>query len=552
MRGDWIWNLKSAALPPNEDQRLERLRDFEVLDTTPDQAFDQITMLAAAICGTPVALMSLVDGRRLWFKSRQGMAAVEISREIAFCAHAILCPDEVMVVPDTTLDERFQDNPLTTDAASPVRFYAGSPIVTEDGLAVGTICVIDHEVRALSPDQVLSLKSLSSLASTLLERGRLQRNRVRLAEDQMQQDTAVMRALLTSGRDIKSFVDLQYVYQFVNPAYLDYWDREPSEIVGQSVAAIVGQEQFERVIRQPMDRALAGENVEFEAVLEFPRLGKRAFEVTYQPAWGEDGKIFGIVVRAQDVQIRKERETQFQETMRMLEQRTIEQERFIHIISHDLREPINTINNFTSLLASSDEMQWPGEARRYLDFVRNGGLRMERLLDDLLKFVRLNPEVMTLQQVDLSQLVDEVRADLALSLEHAGGEIIVDSLQSVWGDPTLLRLLLQNLVSNALKFARLGAPPVVVITCRDDEDAVYLSVRDNGIGIPADKIDTAFEMFRRLNHKKKYPGTGLGLSICRRVAELHGGSITAESTVDEGSCFTLRLPKNSLPKQEPA
>ena len=126
----------------------------------------------------------------------------------------------------------------------------------------------------------------------------------------------------------------------------------------------------------------------------------------------------------------------------------------------------------------------------------------------------------------------------------------MNQLQPVWGDPTLLRLLLQNLVSNALKFARLGEPPMVLISCSDDGAAVSLSVQDNGIGIPADKIDTAFEMFRRLNHKKKYPGTGLGLSICRRVAELHGGSISAISTMDQGSRFTLRLPRNPPPKQE--
>lgn len=536
--------MKSADLPPNEVQRLARLRSLEVLDTMPDQAFDQITSLASAICGTPIALISLIDEDRQWFKSRKGMGAIETRREIAFCSHAILCPDEVMVVSDATSDDRFHDNPLTTDAKNPIRFYAGSPILTGDGLAMGTVCVIDHEARTLSPSQLASLKSLSSLATTLLEHSNLQRDSARRITDQMQQDTAMMHALLPSDRDIKSFVDSDYTYRFVNPAYLEYWNRQPAEIIGRSVPELVGKDQFESIVRQPMDRALAGEPVQFEALIDFPRLGKRAFEVTYQPAKGEDGNVFGIVVRAQDVQVRKERETQFQETLRMLEQRTMEQERFIPIISHDLREPINTINNFTRLLATDDDMQWPGEAQRYLDFVRNGGLRMERLLDDLLKFVRLNPQAMTMQQLDLSQLVDEVREDLALSLEKAGGELLADSLLPVWGDPTLLRLLLQNLVSNAIKFARPGAPPVALISCSDDETAVCLSVRDNGIGIPADKIDTAFQMFKRLHHKTKYPGTGLGLSICRRVAELHGGSISVESSVDEGSCFTLRLPKH--------
>ena len=156
-----------APVPPNEKQRLKAHWQYQLLDTVPEEMFDDLTELAARICEAPIALISLVDEDRQWFKSKFGISINETSRDISFCAHAITQPD-LFIVPDATKDERFADNPLVTSEPK-VRFYAGAPLVTPDGHALGTLCVIDQVPHELRPDQKTALRVLARHVMMQLE-----------------------------------------------------------------------------------------------------------------------------------------------------------------------------------------------------------------------------------------------------------------------------------------------------------------------------------------------------------------------------------------------
>ena len=170
--------MSKPQIPINESERLDALHAYKILDTLSESSFDSITSIAAFICNTPISLVSLIDKDRQWFKSKKGLAVSETPREHAFCAHAINNPAEIMLVEDSLKDERFSNNPLVVGFPH-IRFYAGAPLVTNEGFALGTLCIIDNVPRQLNEFQ---LKALSDLASQVMVQFQLRKQLIEMEE----------------------------------------------------------------------------------------------------------------------------------------------------------------------------------------------------------------------------------------------------------------------------------------------------------------------------------------------------------------------------------
>ncbi|MGB2924246.1 MAG: adenylate/guanylate cyclase domain-containing protein [Limnothrix sp.] len=234
--------MPAAPLPHNEEKRLQALEEFEILDSPAEDEFDDLAALAAHICGTPVALISLVDRHRQWFKSKIGIDAPETPREMSFCAHALLEPEKTLIVPNTREDERFADNPLVTGDED-VQFYAGTPLVTSDGFPIGTLCTIDHMPRNLTPAQTSALQRLGRQVINQMEL----RINVRRLRNQIQQNQRVEAKLQASNQQV---VDL---LEGMNDGFIALNHRWQISYVNQEGLKILGKDEAESIELDPKE-----------------------------------------------------------------------------------------------------------------------------------------------------------------------------------------------------------------------------------------------------------------------------------------------------------
>jgi light-regulated signal transduction histidine kinase (bacteriophytochrome) len=219
-----------------------------------------------------------------------------------------------------------------------------------------------------------------------------------------------------------------------------------------------------------------------------------------------------------------------------------ELDQFASIASHDLQEPLRKVRTFTEQLATTEGDHLSEQGRDYLRRANNAAERMQKLIEDLLRFSRVTTQGHPFAPVDLNEVTHQVLSDLEAQVEETAAVVHVGDLPTISADALQMRQLLQNLVSNALKFRREGVTPEVKIEATLSDKDVRLLVSDNGIGFEPQYSLRIFRVFERLHGRTEYPGTGIGLALCRKIAERHGGTIVAESEPEGGSTFTVTLP----------
>ncbi len=310
---------------------------------------------------------------------------------------------------------------------------------------------------------------------------------------------------------------------------------DTSETVGRSLYDVVLPDQHE-MVRGHVRRVLTtGEATGYE-IRSVASTGPEWFAVKVGPIRSGE-QIIGFTMSLMDI-------TDLKRTQLRLEQSNRELENFATVASHDLQEPLRKIQTFSERLTVMCAEVLSPEARDYLERLNNAAARMRKLIDDLLSYSRVSSKSQTLLRVSLTEVARGVVGDLEETIEQAGATVTVGELPTVDAAPLQMMQLLQNLLSNALKFRRDEVAPVISISGTVDPDGRHceLKVEDNGIGFEEKYLDRIFNVFQRLHGRNKYEGTGIGLAICRKIAERHGGSIRARSTPGQGATFIVRLP----------
>lgn len=422
-------------LPENEKERLETLKSYKILDTLPERDFDDIVRIASQICQTPISTITIIDENRQWFKAKQGVENSEGPRELSFCAHAIVQPDRPLIIEDAREDERFSDNPLTIGSPYVV-FYAGIPLVAENGMPLGTLCVIDSTPKRLKEEQIVALKALASQAMGQLE------------------------------------------------------------------------------------------------------LRKKTFE---------------LLETKQNLELKNQALTNAKEK---LEIALKAKSTFLSMMSHEIRSPLHAILGNINLLLEESPRNDQEEPLNVLKFT---GETLLSIINDILDFSKLEAGKVQLENISFN-LRDLVKNIVSINLHRAkeqGNKLQVEIAEQVpnyvGGDPTRLVQVINNLVSNAVKFTKNGVVTIKVSLKEQLSTANVLTIEviDTGIGIPQEAVNQIFEEFVQASSKttRQFGGTGLGLAIIRKIVELFGTRILVESEVGKGSTFKFDLTVAQVPQE---
>lgn len=547
----------TAPFVPNDILRLATLRDLKLAEMSHEPAFDDLTRLAALICDTPIAGISFVDEHRQWFTSSIGLSVVETPRENAFCTYALLTED-VFQVRDAAADPRFADNPLVA-SGSQVRLYAGAPLVSRNGHALGALCVMDTSPRELGPEQVEALRILARQAMAMIELrealgdaaiNALERTR---AEEALLESEAVTKSFFDNapmmmglveldGADIRHIADNAAAASFFGTPAEDMQGRLASEL-GVPPAHInlwlFHYRESER-LNKPF---------RFEYEHEAPS-GVRWMSATVSSVASAAGRKRRFCYVVEDVTDRKAMEGALAEARDKALAASRAKSVFLTTMNHELRTPLNAIIGYSELLEEDMTAPEQGIYSKDLARIKAAAKSLLGTIDDILDLSRLELNKITLrpERIDVARMLEEAGEAAAPFAEKTGCKLAIrcgEGVGEIVADPVRLHQCLKNLLTNAAKFTHNGFITLSAERAREGgREILRLSVADTGIGINPAMTDQLFDEFSQADtgSTRRYGGTGLGLTITRRLCRLMRGSIGVKSELGRGSTFTITLP----------
>ena len=549
-------------LPYDEEKRLAATRGLHVLDTPPEERFDRITRLATELFSVPVAFVALMDDTRVWFKSQRGLNCTELPRNSVPCAHTILDPERTLVVADATLDERFHDNPLVTGEPH-VRFYAGQPLLSPEGYALGTFGVMDREPHGFSEEQRDALRDLAKMAEAELTTAELNHalHRLRAAEENY-------RGIFENVAEGIFQVNCEGQYLKANPSAARFYGYDSVDDFLATASDFGRPLQVLPARRDEMLRLLRTENRVTDYESEIYRRDGTTVWISESIHAVRDGAGQCQYYEGTVHDISSQRYAavaQAQARDEALKTAQIKSD-FLSMMSHEIRTPMHGIIGMTGLLLNTELKP---EQEELVRLIASCGDNLLSLINNALDFSKIEAGCLELdnQPFALRPCLKEV-IDL-LSVQAVGKgltlacEVDPRIPEVLVSDVTRVRQILFNLISNSMKFTPAGGRVDVAVTGHHLNEQVenhghvgaidpwmfHFTVRDTGEGIPEEKLHRLFRAFSQVDAStsRKHGGTGLGLAICHRLCEMLGGAIWLESEPGVGSNFEFTIKAAAVP-----
>ena len=558
--------MSKPAQFTDDPARLAALRALHLLDTQREERFDRITRLATLVFGVPIAAISLIDDKRQWNKSHQGLKNVEVAREESFCARTIQDPGQALIVPDTLADPRFASSPAVTGEEN-IRFYAGYPLLSPDGHALGAFCICDHEARSFGAENVGPLLDLAKMAEAELTTTELNTalERLETAENDY-------RGIFENVAEGIFRIDLQGHFRNANPAVARVYGYDsPAEFM-DLVHDFGRAQQVDPSKRSKMLYELEefGRVKDVESEI-FRRDGATAWiSESIHAVRDAEGTCLYYEGTVHDVTAQKyATAAQAQARDEALRSAQVKSD-FLSMMSHEIRTPMHGIIGMTGLLLNTELKP---EQEELVRLIASCGDNLLSLINNALDFSKIEAGCLELENQPFSlrpclkEVTDLLSVQAAARGVRLGCEVDPRIPEVLVSDVTRVRQILFNLISNSVKFTPSGGSVDVVVTGHQVQESVenhghagavdpwmfHFTVRDTGEGIPEEKLHRLFRPFSQVDASvsRKHGGTGLGLAICHRLCEMLGGAIWLESEPGMGSNFEFTIKAAAVPNAAP-
>jgi len=372
-----------------------------------------------------------------------------------------------------------------------------------------------------------------------------------------------LAAIVESATDSIIGINLEGIVISWNASSEKLFGYSASEIIGKPINILVPPNLL-NANQILLDKIKQGHSLEPYDTIRVRKDGNHIpVSLTSFPVKDKSGNTIGISKIIQDITERKRTEAQLQAFARALERSNQELQDFATVASHDLQEPLRKIQAFSDELKEECGYSLSPDASYCLERLRDAATRMRALINSLLVLARVSTKPQPFIKLELNKVVQEILFDLGIQIQQINAQVEVSTLPIIEADPIQIRQLLQNLISNSLKFHKQGQPPIIKIYSKlVDEPNILLvpasqhnkcyqiSIEDNGIGFDEKYLHKIFVIFQRLHARDEYEGTGVGLALCRKIVERHGGSITAKSNLGQGATFIITLPAQQIKKED--